>query len=160
VPLLRLERPGWTAGPGDDWHWADDVPAAAAAAVVAGLGRRALLALGRQDVAAFAGVGDVWFLLRSVDAPEPPLPARHEVLLARGPFRLAGELALVDRHAIDVVVTRDSGGEGASAKLAAARRRGLPVLVVRRPPRPDGPAVATVGEALRWTGDRLREAVG
>ena len=36
VPLLRLERPGWSAGAGDDWHWVDDT--AAAAAAIPGLG--------------------------------------------------------------------------------------------------------------------------
>ena len=25
VPLLRLERPGWTRAPGDRWHWVDDL---------------------------------------------------------------------------------------------------------------------------------------
>ncbi len=41
VPLLRLERPGWTAGDGDDWHWVEDLKAAAAA--VPQLGSRVLL---------------------------------------------------------------------------------------------------------------------
>jgi precorrin-6A/cobalt-precorrin-6A reductase len=148
VPLLRLERPGWTERPGDRWHWAGG--AAEAAAAIGPLGRRVLLALGRQELAAFAGVQDAWFLVRSVGPPSPPLPPHHEVLLDRGPFTLAAELALIDRHAIDVVVTRDSGGEMTSAKLDAARARGLPVIVLRRPPGPDVPAAHTVADALRW----------
>ena len=31
VPLLRLERPGWTPHADDDWHWVDDTAEAAAA---------------------------------------------------------------------------------------------------------------------------------
>jgi precorrin-6A/cobalt-precorrin-6A reductase len=145
VELLRLERPGWAERPGDDWHWVDDLDAAAAAAVR--LGSRVLLTTGRQGLAAFAQA-HAWFLIRCVDPPDPPLPARHELLLDRGPYALERELALIDAHQIDVVVTKDSGGDHTRAKLDAARQRRLPVVVVRRPPRPQVPTVATVEEAL------------
>jgi len=149
VPMVRLERPGWEAGDGDRWHWVDDLPQAAAA--LRGLGaRRVLLTTGRQGLTAFAGEEASWFLIRCVDPPQTELPPHHEVLLDRGPYTLPGELALIDRHAIDVLVTKDSGGPLTEAKLAAARARGLPVLVVRRPPRPDVPTVRTVAEAAAW----------
>jgi precorrin-6A/cobalt-precorrin-6A reductase len=148
VPLLRLERPGWSERPGDRWHRVPDV--AAAAALLPSAGARALLTTGRQGLAAFASVDAVWFLVRCVDPPEPPLPPRHELLLDRGPYTLAGELALIDRHAIDVVVTKDSGGSATGAKLDAARERGLPVIVVDRPPREPVATVATVAAALAW----------
>jgi precorrin-6A/cobalt-precorrin-6A reductase len=148
TPLLRLQRPGWSAGPGDDWHWVDDLDAAAAA--VAGLGTRVFLTSGRQGLAAFAGDAERWFLIRCVDPPEPPLPPQHELLLDRGPYALEGELALIDAHRIDLLVTKDSGGELTAAKLAAARERGLPVVVVRRPPRPAVPTVASVAAATAW----------
>jgi precorrin-6A/cobalt-precorrin-6A reductase len=148
VALLRLERPGWMERPGDRWHWVDDLPAAAAA--IGALGERVLLTTGRQGLAAFACVDAAWFLIRCVDPPPPPLPRRHDVLLDRGPYTLAGELALIDRHAIDVVVTKDSGGTHTEAKLDAARERGLPVIVVRRPPRPRVPSVSTVDDAVHW----------
>jgi precorrin-6A/cobalt-precorrin-6A reductase len=152
VPLLLLRRPGWTAGPGDDWRPAGSL--AAAAALLPAVGRRAFLTTGRGGVGAFAGL-DLWFLLRSVDPPEPPLPERTRVLLDRGPFTVDGERALLREHRIDVLVTRDSGGP--AAKLAAARAEGVPVVVVRRPPPPDGvPAVADVAAAVRW----VRATVG
>jgi precorrin-6A/cobalt-precorrin-6A reductase len=151
VALLRLERPGWEERAGDNWHRVADL--SEAAAMVPQLGRRVLLTSGRQGLAAFASVDAAWFLIRCVDPPEPPLPARHELLLDRGPYTLTGELALLDRHALDLVVTKDSGGALTEAKLDAARERGLPVIVVDRPPRPATPAVATVAEALAWARD-------
>lgn len=154
VPLLRLERPGWTAGPGDDWHWVDDLDAAAA--LVPRLGTRVLLTSGRQGLAAFAGVADAWFLVRCVDPPEPPLPPHAEVLLDRGPYTVDGEESLVAAHRIDLVVTKDSGGPLTEAKLEVARRHGLPVIVVRRPPRADVATVATVADAATWA--RARQA--
>jgi precorrin-6A/cobalt-precorrin-6A reductase len=148
VPLLRLERPGWRERPGDRWRRVPDV--AAAAALIPSAGARVLLTTGRQGLAAFAPVGAAWFLIRCVDPPAPPLPPRHELLLDRGPYTLAGELALIDRHAIGLVVTKDSGGEATRAKLDAARERGLPVIVVERPPRPPVATVGSVAEAVAW----------
>ncbi|MZD05917.1 cobalt-precorrin-6A reductase [Streptomyces sp. SID5785] len=148
VPLLALRRPGWVAGPGDDWREAGSL--AQAARAVAGAGR-VFLTTGRTGLAAFASVDDAFFLVRSVDAPEPPFPPHMEVLLDRGPFTLEGERDVLARHRIDVLVTKDSGAAATAPKLAAAREAGLPVIVVRRPPVPAGvPAVPTAAAAAAW----------
>lgn len=156
LPMIRLSRPGWTAGPGDRWYRVPDL--AAAADTAAGLGNRILLTIGRQGVGAFAGHARPWYLIRAIDPPAGELPPWHEILLARGPFTVAEESELLTRHRIDVVVTKDSGGTATAAKLAAARAAGLPVVVVDRPPVPPGVAVvATVEEAreavFRWRGE-------
>ncbi|MGW6279411.1 cobalt-precorrin-6A reductase [Kribbella sp. NPDC055071] len=147
VPLLILRRPGWAAGPGDDWHWVDS--AEAAAELLPTLGSRALLTIGRQGLDTFAGTG-VWTLARCVDPPEPR-PTWCTLLLARGPYDVAGELDLMRHHAIDVLVTKDSGGPATSAKLTAARELYRPVVLIRRPPLPAGPSVAeSPDEAFTW----------
>lgn len=147
IPLLRLQRPGWTAGPGDDWHWVDTL--AEAAAAVAGSGS-VFLTTGRRSLDAFAGL-EGRCLIRSVDPPVPPLPRQATVVLARGPFTVEEERALMREHGVEVVVSKDSGGSMTAAKLTAARELGLPVVLVRRPPLPPGlPVVATVDEALAW----------
>ncbi|MFC8881459.1 cobalt-precorrin-6A reductase, partial [Streptomyces cinereoruber] len=135
VPLLALRRPGWVPEEGDDWR--DVGSLAAAATALDGLGDRVFLTTGRMGLAAFADRPE-WFLVRSVDAPEAPVPARTEVLLDRGPFTLDGERELLRRHRIDVLVTKDSGGTATAPKLTAAREVGIPVVVVRRPPVPEG----------------------
>ncbi|MEW1692555.1 cobalt-precorrin-6A reductase [Streptomyces sp. NPDC091265] len=155
VPLLALRRAGWVPGDGDDWHPVASL--AGAAEVLPSLGARVFLTTGRTGLAAFAGLDALWFLSRSVQAPEPPYPARMEVLLDRGPFTEDGERELIRRHRIDVVVTKDSGGAATAPKLAAAREAGLPVVVVRRPPVPAGvEVVATPEQAVA----RLRALLG
>ncbi|MEV5311151.1 cobalt-precorrin-6A reductase [Streptomyces sp. NPDC052610] len=155
VPLLALRRPGWVPVEGDVWHEVGSLEEAAA--VLPALGRRVFLTTGRMGLAAFAGLDELWFLVRSVDAPEAPHPARMEVLLDRGPFSLAGERQVLSGHRIDVVVTKDSGGAATAPKLTAAREAGLPVVVVRRPPVPDGvPVAAGPAQAVRWIRE-LRE---
>jgi precorrin-6A/cobalt-precorrin-6A reductase len=94
-------------------------------------------------------------LVRSVDPPDEPLPAGATLLLDRGPFSVADELALMREHAVDVVVTKDSGGHLTEAKLTAARELGIPVVLVRRPPLPAGVVtVATVAQAMTWLSGR------
>ena len=58
--------------------------------------------------------------------------------------------AIMQHHAIDVMVCKASGGGATEAKLIAARELGLPVIMVRRPPREPGLAVDTIEAALEW----------
>ncbi|MEU0501325.1 cobalt-precorrin-6A reductase [Nocardia sp. NPDC005998] len=152
LPLLHVRRPGWREQSGDRWHRVPDLDAAAQA--VSGLGERVFLTIGRQGVAAFAGLTDRWFLIRAIDPPAGALPPQHELLLARGPFSPADELRLLIQYRIDLLVTKDSGGDQTGAKLAAARSAGIPVVVVDRPELPAAAIVAeTVSEAWKWLRD-------
>lgn len=152
VPLLRIERPPFRSRPGDRWHRVATLEQAAA--LIPGLGSRVFLTTGRQGLAAFTGMGGAFFLVRCVDPPQTQLPADHVLLLDRGPFTLEGELAVIDEHRLDLLITKDSGGEHTAAKLEAARLRGLPVIVVSRPPRTDSASAASVAEVLVWLAKR------
>jgi len=149
VPLLALRRPPWVPGDGDRWHLAASLEEVAP--MLAALGSRHFLTVGRQGVSWFAGVSDAWFLVRSVDPPQEPMPPHRELLLDRGPYSLAGEIALIRAHRIDTVITKNSGGEATAAKLVAARELGLPVVMVQRPEVPGGiSAVADVESVEVW----------
>jgi precorrin-6A/cobalt-precorrin-6A reductase len=156
VPLLRLERPGWQPGPGDDWRYVPSVKDAAA--ILPSAGRRVFLTTGRRSLPEFAGLDQLWFLIRCVDPPSGPMPANSRVLLARGPFTCAAERELMLRFAIDVLVTKDSGGSLTSGKLDAARELGIGVVMIRRPDPGRAPSVAGVGDAVGWVLGRVRRA--
>ncbi|WP_067483567.1 cobalt-precorrin-6A reductase [Actinomadura hibisca] len=147
LPLLILRRPGWTERPGDDWRRVPTLEAAAANLP----GVRVFLTTGRKNLDAFAHDAGRWFLVRSVDPPEPPVPPRMTAVLARGPFTVNEELALMREHRVDCLVTKDSGSPMTAAKLTAARTLDLPVVLVDRPPLPPDARVAgTVDEAAAW----------
>ena len=146
VPRLVLHRPPWARGPGDRWVEAAD-PAGAARALPA-LGERVLLTVGSRDLAPFLGTTGLFFVVRSVEPPRAALdPARFETVLARGPFDVDAERRLLRSRAIDVVVSKNSGGAAAHAKLEAARALGLPVVMIARPPPPPGERVGSVAAA-------------
>ena len=138
---------------GDDWR---RVPSGhEAAALLPGIGRRVFLTTGRLGTAPYARLDDLWFLLRSVEAPEGDVPRNLELLLDRGPFAFDDEVALMSRHRIDVVVTKDSGGTQTAAKLDAARELGLPVVMISRPACTAPERVASAADAAAWARDRL-----
>ena len=108
-----------------------------------------LLTTGRQELAPFAAVRGVWFLVRSIEVPTAALPV-GELVLARGPFDVEAERALLLQHGIDTVVTKNSGGTATVAKLAASRQLGVAVVMVDRPPSPPGPTASDVTTAAAW----------
>jgi precorrin-6A/cobalt-precorrin-6A reductase len=158
VPRVRLVRAPWQPGDGDRWHDVGSLAEAAAALVALGA-RRVLLTTGRLDLAPFAAVPDAAFVIRSIERPEPQPLAGAVVVQDRGPYTVDGELALLREHRIDALVTKNSGGASTAPKLAAARTLGIPVVMVRRPPPPQGSLVATPDAAAAWVREQ-RPAAG
>ncbi|RWP85686.1 MAG: cobalt-precorrin-6A reductase [Mesorhizobium sp.] len=153
VPILALRRPGWEPVEGD--RWTEVITSGDAARALGPAPRRVFLALGRQEVAAFEASPQHHYLVRSVDAIEPKLAVPDaSYLLARGPFREAEERALLEKQRIDVVVSKNSGGEATYGKIAAARALGLEVVMIQRPVLPDVPAAESV-EALTMMVDHF-----
>ncbi|MGN6307873.1 MAG: cobalt-precorrin-6A reductase [Mesorhizobium sp.] len=154
VPLLALRRPGWERVEGDRWSEVDDVSGAVRA--LGSAPRHVFLALGRQEVGAFESAPQHHYLVRSVDPVDPPLAVPDaEYILARGPFETADELALLEGHGIDAVVSKNSGGSATYGKIAAARALGIEVVMVRRPCLPDVPSAPTVHELVAMAGHML-----
>lgn len=149
TPLVALERPAWAPGSGDDWRSVADIAGAVAALPEAPA--RVFLAIGKQTLAPFAAKPQHHYLLRLVDPPEAALPLpQASVVIARGPFDVAADTALMRAHAITHIVAKNAGGAGAEAKLTAARALRLPVILIDRPALPPRKVLATVPEVMGW----------
>ncbi len=148
IPHLRLMRPAWARRPGDDWI---EVPhARAAAEALRARAGRVFLTTGRKEIEAFREL-HAWFLVRLIDPPAGRLPlADYELLLARGPFEEAAEIELLERHRIDLIVAKNSGGTATYSKIAAARTRHCPVIMIARPDPAPGPSTPSVEAARDW----------
>lgn len=157
IPWLRIDRPAWTARPGDRWTSVHDAEAAAAA--LGDTPRRVLLTVGGKALPPFGRAPAHHYLVRCIDRPDPALlPPHAELLLARGPFQLDAEIALLMDRRIELLVSKNSGGAATAPKLEAARRLGLPVLMIDRPPPAgDGSGVTTAADALRWLSARRHD---
>ncbi|GGB91506.1 precorrin-6A reductase [Novosphingobium endophyticum] len=155
VAHIALTRPAWKPVAGDRWTRVADIDSAVAA--LAGPARRVMLALGRMHVEAFAAQPQHHYLLRFVDASEqPPSLPHHSLIVDRGPFTAAGDSQLMQIHAIDLVVCKNAGGNGADAKLIAARNLGLSILMIDRPAIPDRAEIFHPEDVLAWLGHDAR----
>ncbi|WP_092023811.1 cobalt-precorrin-6A reductase [Bradyrhizobium sp. OK095] len=152
TPLIALERAPWTKAPGDNWIEIPDV--AAAVGALPDSPANVFLAIGRQHIAPFATRPQHAYTLRFVDPPEAPLPFAAEVIVSRGPFTFDGELEMMRARGIAWIVARNSGGDGARAKIDAARTLGLPVIMISRPKLPERLRVESVAEIMQWLGHR------
>ncbi|WP_244817323.1 cobalt-precorrin-6A reductase [Caballeronia sp. Lep1P3] len=132
VPLWAVRRRAWNPQPGDDWREAADWRGIVECIAPF---RRPMFTLGREPLSHLHEIPALQhWTIRCLDAHEGN--ARASIVDARGPFDIAGERALFDAARIDVVVSKNSGGRATEAKLAVARERGLPVVMLARPPLP------------------------
>ena len=135
--------------PGDRWTTVANL--AEAASAIGDEPRRVFLTIGRTGVDAFSVAPQHRYWIRTVDRFELPRALAHaEVIAARGPFSLADEIALLERNAIEIVVSKNSGTPATYAKIEASRVLGIPVVMVERPVLPDVTQVGDVDGVLRW----------
>ena len=149
IPILRVERPAWKPQKGDNWTMVPDMEGLPGA--LPDTPARVFLAIGKQRLDLFAAKPQHHYLLRLVDAPEGDLPLPDaEVVVARPPFTVAAETALMADHRITHLVCKNGGGRGAEAKLVAARHLGIRVIMADRPVLPKADIAATAEEAMAW----------
>jgi precorrin-6A/cobalt-precorrin-6A reductase len=147
TPRVKLLRPAFPRVKGDRFVAVADMQAAADALPQAA---RVFLAAGRRELAPFVARPDLWCLIRMIEpATAGETLPRGELILGRPPTDPDAEVALFKEHHIGWIVSKDSGGR-AGAKIEAARRLGLPVVLVERPPAPEGTTVPSVDAAIDW----------
>lgn len=156
IPILHLVRAPWRAEPNDCWHEVATVADAATWLTVSNIVDDAtiFLTIGRKGVSAFGAVPRFCYLVRSVEPPNLDVLPKARTILARGPFSVRDEISLFRNHSVACLVTKNSGGTSGFSKIAAALELGIPIVMISRPPPPDGVTVETVKAALDWL-DRL-----
>jgi precorrin-6A/cobalt-precorrin-6A reductase len=153
--LVVFSRPPWTREPGDRW-----IEVAAMEDAVTTLGVRpktVFLTQGRLQLAAFARAPQHRYIVRAIDRPAEigALPG-CELILARGPFSLADEIALMRNEGVEALVTKNSGGDATYAKIEAARALEIEVVIVRRPPAPEAETLHDLDAVLAWIAHHRR----
>ena len=152
IPLICVRREPWSQQPGDRWQCVGS-----SAEAVEALGqtpRCVFLTLGRNDIGAFEEAPHHLYLIRSVDAlePQPDLPNAHYIE-SRGPFNFTDEIEIMRNYGIDVLVSKNSGGDSTYAKIEAARKLGIEAIMIRRPEPPvtldAPPTVSSVDAAMQ-----------
>lgn len=154
IQRLILKRPAWVPIHGDNWYKANDLRQAAS--ILPLYGKVCFLTVGKQSISAFSQVSSVNFIVRLMETPNCPLSLnKHEIIIARPPYQLDQDILLLENKKIDILVAKNSGGNDTYSKIVAARRLGLPVVMVSRPTSPPGKIVESVSDALSWLESKI-----
>lgn len=153
VDFTQFLRKSWIPGPDDRWEFLN---AEEDAAKVVDRNARVLLSTGQRGLDRFENLADRVLYVRVPDFPEIPFPFAHGDFIVR-PTKMptAAEEALLHELKVTWIVARNSGGNNSISRLEAARRLGIPVAMIRRPPQPEAPRISTVAEVLAWVRRRL-----
>lgn len=149
VPLVRFVRPPWEQQPGANWMTVETVAEAAAALPENAV---ALLTTGHAGLDVLLERDDCRFVVRLIEPPEDGLPKHAQLVLSRPPHSVEEETEFMARECVTHLVTKNSGGGQTTAKLVAAQKLGVQVIMIARPV--NGPAVETSSlmETLRALG--------
>ena len=147
IPYVRFERREWKPLQGERWYMADDVDQAARAV---DRGARLFLTIGRKNLSAFMARKDITVVARTIEAPGFAPPRNWTFITARPPYSREGEEQLMRKFRIDTMVSKNSGGKAVSAKLAAARRLGVKVIMIERPKIAGIRKVRTISQMMKF----------
>src|SRR6218665_2640052 len=145
IPLVRYMRPAWEQKLGADWT---TVETAAEAAAVLPPNADVLLTTGHSGLEHFLERDDCQFVVRTIEAPALELPRHASLLQTRPPYTVSDEMALMEREGITHLVTKNSGGAQTAAKLEAAQRLGVKVIMIARPAYGPALEVSTIDDAV------------
>ncbi len=152
TPLVVFTRPPWTPQEGDLWTMVATMEEA-----VEALGSRrriVFLTQGRLQLCAFARAPQHRYIVRAIDRPEEvDALSDCKLILARGPFTLADELALMRSEGVETLVTKNSGGSATYPKIEAARILGVSVIIIARPNAPEAATLHDLGAVMTWIAD-------
>ena len=134
VKIARLERPPWRRHANEMWIEADDLFDAARKIP---FGATCLLAVGRQSLLPFHPITHCRFAVRSI-APSDleGFRAPVETIQSLPGASVGAEESLMRDLGITCLVSKNSGGERAFHKVAAAHNLGLDIVMVARPSLP------------------------
>ncbi|NRA70840.1 MAG: precorrin-6A/cobalt-precorrin-6A reductase [Gammaproteobacteria bacterium] len=136
IPYWRFHRPAWQQSAGDNWQtfdYLEQLPA------LLGPYQRVFFTIGQLNSELITAL-DVQqtakspcHVVRTAALSKAQLSDSMLWLKGIGPFSVEDEIALMQQHGIEVLVTKNSGGRSTCAKLEAARKLKIPVFIQTRP---------------------------
>ncbi len=130
IPCWRFTRLPWQVEKGDNWlkfdDWLTMLPALTKKSSI-------LLTAGQVKACYLNLLLNHQVILRTAVQPTYELPNNVKWIKAIGPFGITEERRLLRQYKVDVMVSKNSGGEAVIAKIQAARELNVPVFMLTRP---------------------------
>ncbi|MFD2204008.1 cobalt-precorrin-6A reductase [Kiloniella antarctica] len=151
LPHIILNRSEWLETPVDNWIKVPNIETALDHIRNIKLPLHIFLTTGQKELQNFTAISQHHYVARMIETPDiNPLPDNLKIRFERGPFSLKNEIKLLRNHSINMIVSKNSGGEATAAKLKAARICNIPVLMISRPALPPSSIVQSLGKVHDW----------
>lgn len=166
-PLIQIIRPAWQKTEQDNWLEVSSMEQAAN--ILTAAHSPVFLTIGRLELAAFRNRTDLQMIARAIEPAKKNDPDKSKLaglnsepeswplnisfIYAKGPFNYNAEKELIQKHNIKSIVSKNSGGEKAKAKLDIARDLKIPVIMINRQQQQTQQhtqTVSSVKEAIIW----------
>lgn len=148
VRHVILQRLGWKPAEGDDWRYVERFEEVAG---IIPVGANVFLGTGRQTLHEFSGMTGRRLVCRVIDPPQRDFPFEGgKFVVGRPPFSIEEEVSFFEAEGIEWLVVKNAGGTRSRSKLDAARLLGLPVVMQKRPKRPEADVVWSVADCKTW----------
>ena len=138
ITLLRFIRPVWQESTQDNWTHVADLEEVAQRISnfkrpFFSIGRSAFqLLTSKQQSQLVQQHWTIRYIQTNINH-YPDICDDVSLINGIGPFSVDEEVRLFEKHNIDVLISKNSGGDGVFAKIVAARQLGIPVLMLKRP---------------------------
>ncbi|WP_422382135.1 precorrin-6A reductase [Marinicellulosiphila megalodicopiae] len=129
---IRFERPQWNQYPNDKWtsiiQWSEVFGALKHQ-------KNVFLTAGQtpHDILVKLSKQTKNLFLRTAVQPKEALPNNVNWIKAIGPFDQVSEQQWLKDNQIDLIISKNSGGQATYGKIAAARELGIDVIMFQRP---------------------------
>jgi precorrin-6A/cobalt-precorrin-6A reductase len=138
IAYVRFHRPAWVPQAGDDWHevseWAEVLavikPATSVFITAGQLSQEQVDSVCLQGLSKHPAQKQI---LRTAVKPPVILPPSMTWVKAIGPFSYQQEQETIQQYGIDMIVSKNSGGQSTIEKLNVARENSIPVVMLSRP---------------------------
>jgi precorrin-6A/cobalt-precorrin-6A reductase len=128
--LLRFVRPSWQISDGVKWEEVENFTVALERLPKEA---RVFVTTGHKELEKLESRQDCFFLVRLIEPPAISLSDNISVIISRPPYNFESEIKLLEDEKITHLVTKNSGSSQTKAKIDAALKLGVNIIMLERP---------------------------
>ena len=149
IPIVNFTRKPWAEKKGDNWikvrNFEESVNH------LKGKAKNVFLAIGKKNLHVYKKYSQHFYLLRVINNNNITNFFPNQKYITYDPsYNVKEEVKVLKNYKIDVIVSKNSGGELAYCKIVAARKLKIPVIIIARPKSLNLKKVYNLESVLRW----------
>lgn len=149
TPLIRLYRKPWYKKKKDVWIRVKSF--FESTNYLKGKPKNIFLAIGKKYLNLYKEFDQHFYLLRLLENKEKKkFFTNQKCILSRGPFDVETDKKILKNHNIELIISKNSGGDGAYSKIVAARELKIPVIIISRPKTKNITKAYNYSSVLNW----------